>query len=108
MIAPSDHLLEFPAVHRGLFVHEPLVATNLLDKQEAIYASKIVSYNRSSSVRTNLVEVFTNAVRDFHDTVSRYTLYHQFIHLNSQLVSETKPELNNIEETTYNKKQYLD
>lgn len=49
-----------------------IVETNFMEKQEVVYATKVMEYNKpsASSQKAHLVNVFAKAAEEFQDSVS--------------------------------------
>lgn len=72
MVAPSGNLIDISKTSMFLDPSSQVYHTTLLDKQEAIYANKVIEYNKSltlANFRSNLVEIFSSAAEEFQDKV---------------------------------------
>lgn len=71
MTAPSGAFVDI-SKHKCMGVEPAPLGTSILDKQEALYAMKVMEYNLSSSrgvQKTNLIHVFASAAEEYKDSV---------------------------------------
>lgn len=74
MTAPSGSFVDI-SKHKCIGVEPPPLGTNMLNKQEALYAVKVMEYNLSASwgvQKQNLIQTFAAAAEEYKDSVSSY------------------------------------
>ena len=71
MIGPSGNFLILEK-GKSPFI-DPVVTSSILNRDETIYATKVIEYNSSvirGLAKPNLVELLSKAAEEFHDPVS--------------------------------------
>lgn len=71
MTAPSGAFIDI-SKHKCMGVEPPPIGTSMLDKQEALYAMKVMQYNLSlprGVQKDNLIHVFASAAEEYKDSV---------------------------------------